>query len=96
MATPTWWRMGAAPSARARMMAAGGALVGAAEKVIARGKQIAAHLLEAAEVDMEFADGVFRVAGTDRGHRHRGGGEGQLCAGRAAGWARTSASPARW
>jgi carbon-monoxide dehydrogenase large subunit len=49
------------------MMAAGGALVGAAEKVIARGKQIAAHLLEAAEVDMEFADGVFRVAGTDRG-----------------------------
>ncbi|WP_431267738.1 xanthine dehydrogenase family protein molybdopterin-binding subunit [Dankookia sp. P2] len=49
------------------MMAAGGALVGAAEKVIARGKQIAAHLLEAAEVDMEFADGTFRVVGTDRG-----------------------------
>jgi aerobic carbon-monoxide dehydrogenase large subunit len=49
------------------MMAAGGALVGAAEKVIARGRQIAAHLLEAAEADMEFADGVFRVAGTDRG-----------------------------
>ncbi|WP_338050862.1 xanthine dehydrogenase family protein molybdopterin-binding subunit [Roseicella aerolata] len=49
------------------MMAAGGALVGAAEKVIARGRQIAAHLLEAAEADVEFDGGLFRVAGTDRG-----------------------------
>ncbi len=49
------------------MMAAGGALVGASLKVIARGKQIAAHLLEAAEADIEFDDGVFRVTGTDRG-----------------------------
>ncbi|WP_338045124.1 xanthine dehydrogenase family protein molybdopterin-binding subunit [Paracraurococcus ruber] len=48
------------------MMACGAALVGAAEKVVARGKQIAAHLLEAAEADIEFADGMFRVAGTDR------------------------------
>ena len=49
------------------MMAAGGALVGAAERIIARGKRIAAHLLEAAEEDIEFAEGSFRVAGTDRG-----------------------------
>ncbi|MDB5374725.1 MAG: hypothetical protein JWP04_3367 [Belnapia sp.] len=49
------------------MMAAGGALVGAAERIIARGRRIAAHLLEAAEVDIEFAEGSFRVAGTDRG-----------------------------
>jgi aerobic carbon-monoxide dehydrogenase large subunit len=49
------------------MMAAGGALVGAAERIVARGKRIAAHLLEAAEADIEFEDGVFRVAGTDRG-----------------------------
>ncbi len=49
------------------MVAAGGALVGAAQKVIARGREIAAHLLEAAPGDIEFADGVFRVAGTDRG-----------------------------
>jgi len=48
------------------MMAAGGALVGAAQKVIARGREIAAHLLEAALDDIEFAEGVFRVAGTDR------------------------------
>lgn len=49
------------------MMAAGGALVGAAERIIARGRRIAAHLLEAAEADIEFAEGFFRVAGTDRG-----------------------------
>jgi carbon-monoxide dehydrogenase large subunit len=48
------------------MMAAGGALVGAAERIIARGRRIAAHLMEAAEADIEFADGAFRVAGTDR------------------------------
>jgi carbon-monoxide dehydrogenase large subunit len=48
------------------MMAAGGALVGAAERIIARGKRIAAHLLEADAVDIEFAEGTFRVAGTDR------------------------------
>ena len=49
------------------MMAAGGALVGAAERVVARGKRIASHLLEASEADIEFAEGEFRVAGTDRG-----------------------------
>jgi carbon-monoxide dehydrogenase large subunit len=49
------------------MMAAGGALVGAAERIIARGNRLAAHFIEAAEEDIEFADGIFRVAGTDRG-----------------------------
>jgi carbon-monoxide dehydrogenase large subunit len=49
------------------MMAAGGALVGAAARIVARGKRIASHLLEAAEEDIEFAEGQFRVAGTDRG-----------------------------
>ena len=44
----------------------GSALWMAADKVIAKGKKIAAHLLEAAEADIEFADGRFRVAGTDR------------------------------
>src|SRR5690348_7959898 len=38
----------------------------AADKVIAKGKRIAAHLLEAAAADIEFADGDFSVAGTDR------------------------------
>jgi aerobic carbon-monoxide dehydrogenase large subunit len=44
----------------------GSALWMAADKVIAKGKRIAAHLLEAADADIEFADGNFTVAGTDR------------------------------
>jgi aerobic carbon-monoxide dehydrogenase large subunit len=48
----------------------GSALWMAADKIIAKGKRIAAHLLEAAEADIEFAvgddGGNFAVAGTDR------------------------------
>jgi carbon-monoxide dehydrogenase large subunit len=44
----------------------GSALWLAADKVIAKGKQIAAHLLEAAPADLVFGDGRFRVTGTDR------------------------------
>src|SRR4029079_7921805 len=50
-----------------RSLAVGGtALVKAMDKVVAKGKKIAAHMLEAAEADIEFADGKFAVAGTDR------------------------------
>jgi carbon-monoxide dehydrogenase large subunit len=50
-----------------RSIAVGGsALHVAGGKIIAKGKKIAAHLLEAAESDVEFARGEFRVAGTDR------------------------------
>ncbi len=45
---------------------AGSAVAIAADKVIAKGKRIAAHLLEAADDDIEYADGAFTVAGTDR------------------------------
>ncbi len=45
---------------------AGHAVHRAAERIISRGRQIAAHLLEAAETDISFADGSFSVAGTDR------------------------------
>ena len=44
----------------------GSAVVMACDKVIAKGRRIAAHLLEAAETDIEVADGSFAVAGTDR------------------------------
>jgi carbon-monoxide dehydrogenase large subunit len=44
----------------------GSALWLAADKVLAKGRKIAAHLLEAAEADLAFEDGRFRVAGTDR------------------------------
>jgi len=50
-----------------RSIAVGGtAIVKALDKVIAKGKKIAAHLLEAAESDIEYQPGVFRVSGTDR------------------------------
>ena len=50
-----------------RSIAVGGsALFKAADKVIEKGRRIAAHLLEAAPSDIEFAAPSFRVAGTDR------------------------------
>lgn len=45
----------------------GAALSGAAGKIIDKGRRIAAHHLETAEVDIEFDAGRFAVAGTDRG-----------------------------
>ncbi len=45
----------------------GTALWIAADKVIAKGKKIAARLLEAAEADIVFGDGKFSVVGTNRG-----------------------------
>ena len=44
----------------------GSAVTIAAGKIIDKGKRIAAHMLETAEADIEFADGRFTVAGTDR------------------------------
>jgi carbon-monoxide dehydrogenase large subunit len=50
-----------------RSIAVGGsALDRAADKIIAKGKLVAAHLLEAAAGDVDFADGAFVIAGTDR------------------------------
>jgi len=44
----------------------GSAATLAAEKVVAKAKKIAAHMMEVAEGDIEFAAGLFRVAGTDK------------------------------
>ena len=44
----------------------GGAVKKAADKIVEKGKKIAAHLLEASVNDIEYASGVFTVAGTDR------------------------------
>ena len=50
-----------------RSIAVGGtAIVKAMDKLIAKGKKIAAHLMEAAEGDIVFEDGQFKVAGTDK------------------------------
>ena len=44
----------------------GGAILGASEQIITKGKLMAGHLLEAPVVDIEFDAGSFRIAGTDR------------------------------
>ncbi|WEY38887.1 MULTISPECIES: xanthine dehydrogenase family protein molybdopterin-binding subunit [Paraburkholderia] len=50
-----------------RSIAVGGsAIMKALDKIEAKAKKIAAHLLEASAEDIEFRDGVFRVSGTDR------------------------------
>jgi aerobic carbon-monoxide dehydrogenase large subunit len=48
------------------LIVSGNAIVGAAEKVVETGRQIAAHVLEAAAADIEFRAGRFVIAGTDR------------------------------
>jgi carbon-monoxide dehydrogenase large subunit len=48
------------------LMASGTAILQASEKLIEKGKQIAAHILEAAVADIEFEHGHFVIAGTDR------------------------------
>ena len=46
--------------------ATGTAIVEASALVVEKGKKAAAHFLEAAESDIEFAGGRFTIAGTDR------------------------------
>jgi len=46
--------------------ASGMAIVEASRIVIEKGKRAAAHMMEAAESDIEFANGRFTIAGTDR------------------------------
>ena len=44
----------------------GSAVLKCSEKIIEKATRIAAHQLEAAEADIEFSEGTFTVAGTDR------------------------------
>jgi aerobic carbon-monoxide dehydrogenase large subunit len=44
----------------------GVAVTKAIDKIVAKGKKIAAHMLEASEGDITFEDGKFSVAGTDK------------------------------
>jgi carbon-monoxide dehydrogenase large subunit len=46
--------------------ATGQAIVESSALVIAKGKQAAAHVMEASEADIEFSGGRFTIAGTDR------------------------------
>jgi carbon-monoxide dehydrogenase large subunit len=47
-------------------VSAGTAMILAAEKIVAKGRRIAAHLMEAGEHDIVFERGRFVVAGTDK------------------------------
>ncbi len=48
------------------MVSGGSALILAADKIIEKGKLIAAQLMEVGAADVNFTDGKFSVAGTDR------------------------------
>jgi aerobic carbon-monoxide dehydrogenase large subunit len=48
------------------LVAGGSATIAATDKLIERGREKAAELLEASAADIEYAAGAFRVAGTDR------------------------------
>ena len=50
-----------------RMVAVNGAAtVGVVEKIIAKGKLVAASVMEASAADIDYKDGAFRIVGTDR------------------------------
>tara|TARA_R110002110_G_scaffold415612_2_gene651600 strand:+ start:66957 stop:69281 length:2325 start_codon:yes stop_codon:yes gene_type:complete len=57
---------GFASVASRSMALASGAISVTSDAVIAKGMALASHVLEAAEADIEYADGEFRVTGTDR------------------------------
>ena len=48
------------------LIAAGGAIIEASDRIIGRGREAAGRVLEAATEDIAFAGGRFTVAGTDR------------------------------
>ena len=58
---------GAGTGGSRSMMMGGAAIAQAADLVIKKGRQLAGEVLEAAAADIEFRDGRFVVAGTDRG-----------------------------
>ncbi|NKB50012.1 MAG: molybdopterin-dependent oxidoreductase [Alphaproteobacteria bacterium] len=50
-----------------RSVTVGGVAVSkASEEIIEKGRQVAAHVMETADADIEYADATFRVTGTDR------------------------------
>ena len=59
-------RTGGGTGGSRSITATGLAIVEASALVIAKGRQAAAHLMEAAESDIVFTDGRFTIAGTDR------------------------------
>ena len=65
-ATPTRCSSARAPAARAPATLGGSAVAGAADKVIAKGKKIAAHVLKVGVEDVKFEDGMFSSPKTNQ------------------------------
>ena len=61
----SWHRGNGTGGSRVSSVGASAARV-ASEKIIEKAKAVAGHELEAAAADIEFADGRFQIAGTDR------------------------------
>ena len=59
-------RVGGGSHSGRSMRMAGTVIVMASDEIIAKGKKIAAHVLEASEADIVFAKGRFTITGTDR------------------------------
>ncbi len=59
-------RQGGGTGGSRSLYMAGNAIVQASDEIVKRGKDIASHALEAAVADIEFSEGAFRIAGTDR------------------------------
>ncbi len=57
---------GAGTDGSRSLLMGGGATGAAADAVVEKGRKLAGFLLEAAAADIEFAEGVFTVAGTDK------------------------------
>jgi aerobic carbon-monoxide dehydrogenase large subunit len=58
--------MGGGSGGSKSLMHSGTAIVEAAAKIVEKGKEIASHILEAAVADIEFKQGRYVIAGTDR------------------------------
>jgi aerobic carbon-monoxide dehydrogenase large subunit len=59
-------RVGGGSGGSKSLMHSGTAIVEAAAKIVEKGKEIASHVLEASLGDIEFGQGRFVIAGTDR------------------------------
>jgi aerobic carbon-monoxide dehydrogenase large subunit len=59
-------RTGTGTGGARSLLVAGTAMIDASQKIVAKGRKLAGHFLEASEADIEFRDGKFTIAGTDR------------------------------
>jgi aerobic carbon-monoxide dehydrogenase large subunit len=59
-------RSGGGSGGSRSLQVGGNAVLAGATTLVSRGREIAAQMLEAPEIDIEYANGVFTIVGTDR------------------------------